>query len=265
MANVQELLQVEGNNVCADCGAKDPKWVSINIGVFLCIHCAGVHRNLGTHISQMRSIMMDVFSPQEQEFLKSMGNKKANSTYEQYLESSQRIKETADPEAREKFIRAKYETLLFTSPTQAKTFVPRSSSAAPKRSISTTAMVEYTGILFIRLLHAKDLIVADVISSDPYVVFQVGPQKVTSKVIDNSLNPVWNENLQLCVNGLKDTLYCTLYDKDINEDDFLGKCSVDLSILEGTKEGTPIEISLPLKNVKKGTIHFTISYTAITH
>jgi len=265
MSHVGELVKIDGNNVCADCGDKDPKWVSINIGVFLCIQCAGVHRHLGTHISQMRSVLMDVFSPQEQEFLKSMGNKKANAVYEQYLEPSQRINETTDPEARERFVRAKYEAKLFTSPATAKTFVPHASSSKSKATTNTTAMVEYTGILFIRLLNATDLIVADIISSDPYVVFQVGMQKVKSRVIDNSLNPVWNENLQLCINGLNAQLHCTLYDKDINEDDFLGKCFVDLSILNGVKEGQIIEISLPLKNVKKGTINFTISYTSITH
>lgn len=25
-------------------------WISTNLGVFLCIHCAGVHRSLGTHL-----------------------------------------------------------------------------------------------------------------------------------------------------------------------------------------------------------------------
>ena len=41
------------NGECADCGAPQPEWVSINLGVFLCIECSGIHRSLGTHISKV--------------------------------------------------------------------------------------------------------------------------------------------------------------------------------------------------------------------
>jgi len=263
---MKELLEKEGNNVCADCGAKDPKWVSINIGVFLCINCAGVHRHLGTHLSQMRSIMMDVFSPQEDEFVGSKGNIEVNRAYEPFLPSQFKISESTDPVTRENFIRAKYETLLFTNPDQAKTYDPHKANPnAPKVSTATTAMVEYSGILLIQLVDAKDLIIADIISSDPYVVFQVGPQKVKSKVIDSSLNPTWNEKLQLCIPSLDEKLKISLYDKDMQNDDFLGECSVDLKPLETAKPAEFIEFHVPLQKVKKGSIHFKLAYTSITH
>src|SRR5690606_18898776 len=35
------------NTTCAECGEPDPTWASINIGIFLCLNCSGVHRSLG--------------------------------------------------------------------------------------------------------------------------------------------------------------------------------------------------------------------------
>ncbi|KAK3259619.1 hypothetical protein CYMTET_31392, partial [Cymbomonas tetramitiformis] len=53
------LEALEGNDRCADCGAAAPDWASINLGLLLCQHCAGAHRGLGTHISKVRSLVLD--------------------------------------------------------------------------------------------------------------------------------------------------------------------------------------------------------------
>jgi Arf-GAP with coiled-coil, ANK repeat and PH domain-containing protein len=50
------LRKVDGNNFCADCGASEPDWASLNLGALLCIECSGVHRNLGVHISKVTNI-----------------------------------------------------------------------------------------------------------------------------------------------------------------------------------------------------------------
>lgn len=52
---IDVLRKVCGNDVCADCGAADPDWASLNLGVLVCIECSGVHRNLGVHISKVCS------------------------------------------------------------------------------------------------------------------------------------------------------------------------------------------------------------------
>lgn len=44
---------VAGNASCADCGAADPTWASVNLGITICLACAGAHRRLGTHLSKV--------------------------------------------------------------------------------------------------------------------------------------------------------------------------------------------------------------------
>lgn len=50
---IDVLRKVIGNDKCADCGAPEPDWASLNLGVLVCIECSGVHRNLGVHISKV--------------------------------------------------------------------------------------------------------------------------------------------------------------------------------------------------------------------
>lgn len=47
------LRGIPGNDLCAECSAREPDWASLNLGILLCIECSGVHRNLGVHISKV--------------------------------------------------------------------------------------------------------------------------------------------------------------------------------------------------------------------
>uniref|UniRef100_A0A8D0G590 Arf-GAP domain-containing protein n=1 Tax=Sphenodon punctatus TaxID=8508 RepID=A0A8D0G590_SPHPU len=52
---LQELLRGPGNAQCADCSAPDPDWASHTLGVFICLNCSGLHRNI-PHISKVKSV-----------------------------------------------------------------------------------------------------------------------------------------------------------------------------------------------------------------
>ena len=42
-----------------------PRWASWNIGVYVCIRCAGIHRNLGVHISKVKSVNLDTWTEEQ--------------------------------------------------------------------------------------------------------------------------------------------------------------------------------------------------------
>ncbi|PIO26614.1 hypothetical protein AB205_0148440, partial [Aquarana catesbeiana] len=84
-----------------------PRWASWNIGVFVCIRCAGVHRNLGVHISRVKSVNLDQWTQEQIQCMEEMGNGKAKRLYEAFLPENF-IRPQTD-QAVETFIREKYE------------------------------------------------------------------------------------------------------------------------------------------------------------
>ncbi|KAK9212371.1 hypothetical protein WN943_001753 [Citrus x changshan-huyou] len=103
MQILEGLLKLPENRECADCKAKGPRWASVNLGIFICMQCSGIHRSLGVHISKVRSATLDTWLPEQVAFIQSMGNEKANSYWEAELPPNY------DRVGIENFIRAKYE------------------------------------------------------------------------------------------------------------------------------------------------------------
>merc|ERR1719359_2566947 len=61
----KKVRQSPANRVCFDCPARNPVWLSLPFGAFVCLDCSGEHRRMGVHISFVRSIDMDKFFPHQ--------------------------------------------------------------------------------------------------------------------------------------------------------------------------------------------------------
>nr|XP_061793911.1 stromal membrane-associated protein 1-like [Nerophis lumbriciformis] len=106
-AILSNLLREDENKYCADCEAKGPRWASWNLGVFMCIRCAGIHRNLGVHISRVKSVNLDQWTQEQMQSMVDMGNGRAKQIYEAHLPENFSRPQT--DQSVEIFIRDKYE------------------------------------------------------------------------------------------------------------------------------------------------------------
>ncbi|XP_036276612.1 arf-GAP with GTPase, ANK repeat and PH domain-containing protein 1 isoform X9 [Pipistrellus kuhlii] len=113
---LQSIRNIRGNSHCVDCETQNPNWASLNLGALMCIECSGIHRNLGTHLSRVRSLDLDDWPMELIKVMSSIGNELANSVWEENSQGRTKPSLDSTREEKERWIRAKYEQKLFLAP-----------------------------------------------------------------------------------------------------------------------------------------------------
>ncbi|XP_051946663.1 extended synaptotagmin-1-like [Xyrauchen texanus] len=124
------------------------------------------------------------------------------------------------------------------------------------------------GIVRIHLLEAENLAAKDnyvkgIISgkSDPYAVLRVGTQTFTSHHVDNNLNPQWREIYEVIVHEVPgQELELEVFDKDPDQDDFLGRIKLDLGIV---KKAVVLDEWYTLKDAPSGQVHLRLEWLSL--
>ncbi|GAV85297.1 C2 domain-containing protein [Cephalotus follicularis] len=130
------------------------------------------------------------------------------------------------------------------------------------------------GKVTVTLVKANDLKNMEMIGkSDPYAVVYIRPLfKVKTKVVENNLNPVWNQTFELIAEDKEtQSLILEVFDKDIGQDKKLGIVKLPLLDLEAeTVKELELRLLSSLDTLKvkdkkdRGTLTVKVLYHAFT-
>ncbi|XP_023499533.1 extended synaptotagmin-1 isoform X2 [Equus caballus] len=140
-----------------------------------------------------------------------------------------------------------------------------SSVDIPPRPCHTTPDSHFgtENVLRIHVLEAQDLIAKDRFlgglvkgKSDPYVKLKLAGRSFRSRVIREDLNPRWNEVFEVIVTSIPgQELEVEVFDKDLDKDDFLGRCKVSLTAVLNSGF---LDEWLTLEDVPSGRLHLRL-------
>ncbi|XP_075021350.1 arf-GAP with dual PH domain-containing protein 1 isoform X1 [Calonectris borealis] len=108
-----ELFGVDELLCCVWHREQDPDWASHSLGIFICLNCSGIHRNI-PQVSKVKSVRLDDWDDAQVEFMASNGNNVAKAKYESKMPPFYYKPTFLDCQLlREQWIRAKYERKEF--------------------------------------------------------------------------------------------------------------------------------------------------------
>lgn len=107
--------------------------------------------------------------------------------------------------------------------------------------------------LHVRVIEADDIPKMDANATDAYCILTVGSTKFNTKVIDNEMHPVWNEEFHFPVpDPSTGSLHIIMKDKDIFKDDDISTLEKPFSALQIDQVVDEWYNMVPCKKVKKG-------------
>ncbi|XP_029011442.1 arf-GAP with GTPase, ANK repeat and PH domain-containing protein 2 isoform X2 [Betta splendens] len=162
---LQAIRNAKGNSLCVDCEAPNPTWASLNLGALICIECSGIHRNLGTHLSRVRSLDLDDWPGELTQVLAAIGNHMANSIWESCTQGRTKPAPNSTREERESWIRAKYEQRAFVSPLQPSLGTQMPDDSMPEWLVSAVTEKDLPRLLLLLAHSTKDQINAQLAGS----------------------------------------------------------------------------------------------------
>eukprot|EP01050_Picozoa_sp_SAG11_P006835 SAG11_NODE_548_length_8594_cov_5.298293_6_plen_729_part_00 len=233
---LSEVRLLPGNDTCADCVGmtEQPNWASSNLGVLLCIQCAGAHRHLGTDISKPASLHLDVWSESMQAVMRSLGNAKVNEQYESHPNALQ-FKPRCDASIEEvtAYVDAKYKHCSFTEEGDGTL-----GASSPGHTIQNSAILKnqvHKGVLIMNVVKATALppthfhaFSSAVEKEQRYAKVKLNGVKAKTHVKTGTSEPVWNETLQLNISDVSKQILLEVVDVGTVSHTVVGQIYFDL-------------------------------------